>query len=91
MTFKNPIGQCSLFASPDSYDEMEDYCMGFAGSERVLALTVMSMTMNMCGKYIDAAVLEQQSDLDEQYEKDAQQYLERLRGEDDDKWMTDGL
>ena len=39
-----------LFATPESADTLMKYIEQFSGAEKVLALTVMGMTWNLCAK-----------------------------------------
>jgi len=64
MIFKNPIKICNLFATK-TYQELEDYCLRYTGQERVIALTIMGMTMNMCAQHVDWALKEWNEETDE--------------------------
>ncbi|MCP4342900.1 MAG: hypothetical protein GY799_29460 [Desulfobulbaceae bacterium] len=59
MQFKNPLGVCNLFATPESYNDLESYCLQYTGQERIIALTIMGMTMNLCASRVDSAIIEQ--------------------------------
>jgi hypothetical protein len=37
-----------LFATPESSDALMKYVEQFSGSERVIAMTIMGMTYNLC-------------------------------------------
>lgn len=95
MTFINPIGIQSFFHTPATMKELEDYLDTYSGSDKVIACVAAGMAMNLCSKVVDDAVLEQlaaDEAKDEDYYRDAEAYLKRLRNErDDDEWMTDGL
>ena len=39
-------GYCNLFACPETAADLQEYCERFNGSEKIIALTVMSMTDN---------------------------------------------
>lgn len=50
---KNKLAKSGLFATPESFKDLEDYCHRFTGSERVVALTVLGMTLNWASTYFD--------------------------------------
>lgn len=47
--FLTPHG---MFATPEDSDALVRYVQGFTGSERVIAMTVMGMTWNLCSKLV---------------------------------------
>ena len=72
MTFKNPLGQCGLFATM-SHEELEKHIEQFNGQERFIAATIYGMTLNMCEAYVDGAIKEQAAWEDELLLSDARQ------------------
>jgi hypothetical protein len=45
---KNPIPYSSMFAAPESTDELCAYIEGMNGSEKAIAYTIAMMTFNLC-------------------------------------------
>lgn len=39
-----------LFATPDSTEALQEYVNKFNGSERVIAMTLLGMTWNLCAE-----------------------------------------
>ena len=44
------LKKMGLFHTPDNVEALMDYVQRFNGSERVVALTVMGMTWNLCSE-----------------------------------------
>ena len=55
----NPIPSSGMFATPENQEDLFAYLQKFNGSERVLAMTVAMMTMNLCKQMVDEAVADQ--------------------------------
>tara|TARA_R110000822_G_C14898326_1_gene448654 strand:- start:76 stop:255 length:180 start_codon:yes stop_codon:yes gene_type:complete len=50
---KNPITTCSLFITPKSTSDLQDYIEKLDGAEKVLAYTIAGMTWNLASQAID--------------------------------------
>ena len=44
------IPTSNMFYSPESLDDLMDFCERFNGQERAIAMIVASVTMNLCAK-----------------------------------------
>lgn len=44
----NKLEKNNMFYTPKSVEELMDYCERFCGSERVVAMTILGMTWNLC-------------------------------------------
>ena len=53
---KNPIDPNHLFATPESLDNLLSYALRFNGSERQIALTMMSMSLNLAHRLFEIAL-----------------------------------
>jgi len=53
---KNPIDPNHLFATPESLDNLLSYALRFNGSERQIALTIMSMSLNLAHRLFETAL-----------------------------------
>jgi len=53
---KNPIDPNHLFATPESFETLLDYCLRHNGGERSAALTCMSMAINLCHRLVETAI-----------------------------------
>ncbi len=53
---KNPLKEVALFSTPTSFRDLEEYCTRFSGAERVVAMTVMCMTNNLCHSIVEQAI-----------------------------------
>jgi len=54
---KNPIPKTGLFATPDSLDQLMEYCQRFNGQERIIAITVATMALNLSHKLVEDEIL----------------------------------
>jgi len=54
---QNPIPQTGLFATPDSLDQLMEYCQRFTGQERIIAITVATMALNLSHKLVEDEIL----------------------------------
>jgi hypothetical protein len=53
----NPIPQTGLFATPESLDQLMEYCQRFNGQERIIAITVATMALNLSHKLVEEKIL----------------------------------
>ena len=53
---KNPIDKCNLFHTPESVEDLLEYCMQFSGNERTIAMTVLGMALNLSSEIIDKLI-----------------------------------
>jgi hypothetical protein len=44
------IPTSNLFYTPESLEDLMEYCERFNGQERVIAMTIAQITMNLCAK-----------------------------------------
>ena len=49
----NPLLPNNLFATPESFQALEEYCLRHNGSERSAALACSNMAINLCHKAVD--------------------------------------
>ena len=54
---KNPIPKTGLFATPESLDQLMEYCQRFNGQERIIAITVATMALNLAHELVDTNIL----------------------------------
>jgi len=54
----NPIPRNGFFATPDSFDALNDYVSQFNGQELRVAMLVMMMTMNTCNKMVEESLIQ---------------------------------
>jgi len=54
---KNPIPQTGLFATPESLDQLMEYCQRFNGQERIIAITVATMALNLAHELVEKDIL----------------------------------
>ena len=53
----NPIPKTGLFATPESLDQLMDYCQRFTGQERIIAITVATMALNLAHTLVEDKIL----------------------------------
>jgi hypothetical protein len=53
---KNPIPKTGLFATPESLDQLMEYCQRFNGQERIIAITVATMALNLAHELVEETV-----------------------------------
>ena len=53
MTDTVKLKPAGLFHTPKSMDELMKWCEQLNGSERVVAMTVMGMTWNLCAELVN--------------------------------------
>lgn len=54
---KNPIPKTGLFATPESFEQLMEYCQRFTGNERMIAITVATMALNLAHKVVEDEIL----------------------------------
>jgi hypothetical protein len=54
---ENPIPKTGLFATPESLDQLMEYCQRFTGQERIIAITVATMALNLSHKLVEDGIL----------------------------------
>jgi len=54
---KNPIPKTGLFATPESLDQLMEYCQRFNGQERIIAITVATMALNLAHELVEDKIL----------------------------------
>ena len=54
----NPIPRNGFFATPDSFDALQEYVSQLNCAELRVAMLVMMMTMNVCNKVVDESLKE---------------------------------
>jgi hypothetical protein len=54
---KNPIPKTGLFATPESLDQLMEYCQRFNGQERIIAITVATMALNLSHDLVEQNIL----------------------------------
>ena len=54
---ENPIPKTGLFATPESLDQLMEYCQRFTGRERIIAITVATMALNLSHKLVEEQIL----------------------------------
>ena len=50
---KNPIPKTGFVATPDSLEDLMEYCERFSGSEKAIAMVVATMALNLAHKMIN--------------------------------------
>jgi hypothetical protein len=53
----NPIPKTGLFATPESLEQLMEYCQRFSGQERVIAITVATMALNLSHELVERNIL----------------------------------
>jgi len=53
----NPIPKTGLFATPESLEQLMEYCQRFTGQERVIAITVATMALNLSHELVENNIL----------------------------------
>ena len=53
----NPIPKTGLFATPESLDQLMEYCQRFNGQERTIAITVATMALNLAHELVEKDIL----------------------------------
>jgi hypothetical protein len=53
----NPIPKTGLFATPESLDQLMEYCQRFNGQERIIAITVATMALNLAHELVEDEIL----------------------------------
>jgi hypothetical protein len=56
-TVTNPIPKTGLFATPENFEQLMQYCERFSGQERVIAITVATMALNLAHKVVEDEIL----------------------------------
>jgi len=54
---KNPIPKTGLFATPESFEQLMEYCQRFNGQERIIAITVATMALNLAHEVVEKEIL----------------------------------
>jgi hypothetical protein len=54
---ENPIPKTGLFATPESLDQLMEYCQRFTGQERIIAITVATMALNLAHELVEDRIL----------------------------------
>jgi len=54
---QNPIPKTGLFATPESLDQLMEYCQRFNGQERIIAITVATMALNLAHELVEKDIL----------------------------------
>jgi hypothetical protein len=50
---KNPLSNSSLFATPESFEDLQRMIEQFSGSEKTVAYHVSMLTLNLCHKMVE--------------------------------------
>ena len=53
----NPIPKTGLFATPESAEQLMEYCQRYTGSERLVAITCATMALNLAHKLVEEQIL----------------------------------
>jgi len=53
----NPIPKTGLFATPESLEQLMEYCQRFNGQERIIAITVATMALNLSHELVENNIL----------------------------------
>jgi len=53
----NPIPKTGLFATPESLEQLMEYCQRFSGQERIIAITVATMALNLSHELVENNIL----------------------------------
>ena len=54
---KNPIPKTGLFATPESLDQLMEYCQRFNVQERIIDITVATMAINLAHELVEKDIL----------------------------------
>lgn len=54
---ENPIPKTGIFATPENFDSLMVYCERFTGSERLIAVTVATMALNLAHDVVERELL----------------------------------
>jgi hypothetical protein len=54
---ENPIPKTRLFATPESFEQLMEYCQRFTGQERMIAVTVATMALNLAHDTVEKEIL----------------------------------
>jgi hypothetical protein len=54
---ENPIPKTGLFATPESLEQLMEYCQRFNGQERIIAITVATMALNLAHDLVEENIL----------------------------------
>jgi hypothetical protein len=54
---ENPIPKTGLFATPESFEQLMEYCQRFTGQERIIAITVATMALNLAHEVVEKEIL----------------------------------
>jgi hypothetical protein len=54
---QNPIPKTGLFATPESAEQLMEYCQRYTGSERLVAITCATMALNLAHKLVETEIL----------------------------------
>ena len=54
---KNPIPKTGMFATPESLDQLMEYCQRFNGQERIIAITVATRALNLAHELVEKDIL----------------------------------
>jgi hypothetical protein len=54
---ENPIPKTGLFATPESLEQLMEYCQRFSGQERIIAITVATMALNLSHELVENNIL----------------------------------
>jgi len=54
---ENPIPKTGLFATPESFEQLMEYCQRFNGQERIIAITVATMALNLAHREVEEKIL----------------------------------
>ena len=52
----NPLLKNGLFATPESFESLRDYCLRHNGSERTAAITCSEMAINLCYDVVERQI-----------------------------------
>jgi hypothetical protein len=56
-TVTNPIPRTGMFATPESFEQLMEYCQRFTGNERMIAITVATMALNLAHEVVEQEIL----------------------------------
>jgi hypothetical protein len=56
---KNPIPKTGFVATPDSLEDLMEYCERFSGQEKVIAMLTATMALNLAHKLVNEATQEE--------------------------------
>ena len=54
---QNPIPKTGLFATPENLEQLMEYCQRFNGQERIIAITVATMALNLSHDLVENNIL----------------------------------